>query len=100
MFATNDGWPGGVIATIWVNENAIDITTTPTASGQPATVEWRPKTASVTGLGSYIHAKSGRQLAYAIYVNDVGPLKSIADVTNVFEDEANLKHYQRVELTR
>jgi D-alanyl-D-alanine carboxypeptidase len=47
LFATYDGWPDGVIAPIWVNENVIDITTTPTAAGRPATVNWRPNTASL-----------------------------------------------------
>jgi hypothetical protein len=31
-------------------------------------------------------------LAYALYVNDVGALNSIADVTNVFEDEAEISN--------
>jgi D-alanyl-D-alanine carboxypeptidase len=43
-------------------------------------------------LAGYIDAKSGRQLAYALYVNDVGTLKSIADVTHVFEDEAEISN--------
>lgn len=38
-------------------------------------------------LAGYIHAKSGRDLAFALYVNDVGPIKSIADVADVFTDE-------------
>ena len=37
-------------------------------------------------------SKSGRELAYALYVNDVGALNSIADVTNVFEDEAEISN--------
>ena len=39
-------------------------------------------------LAGYIDAKSGRHLAFALYVNDVGPIKSIADVGDVFTDEA------------
>jgi D-alanyl-D-alanine carboxypeptidase/D-alanyl-D-alanine-endopeptidase (penicillin-binding protein 4) len=44
LFATYRGWPDGPIAPIWVNENVIDITATPTTAGKPATVDWRPRT--------------------------------------------------------
>ncbi|MGR8931891.1 MAG: D-alanyl-D-alanine carboxypeptidase/D-alanyl-D-alanine endopeptidase [Gammaproteobacteria bacterium] len=37
-------WPDGLISPIWVNENRIDITITPTESGRPAIIDWRPKT--------------------------------------------------------
>lgn len=46
LFTTYRGWPDGVIAPIWVNENVIDIVTTPTAPGAAATVDWRPRTAA------------------------------------------------------
>ena len=46
LFTTYRGWPDGVISPIWVNENVIDITTTPTAPGQPAGLDWTPRTAS------------------------------------------------------
>jgi D-alanyl-D-alanine carboxypeptidase/D-alanyl-D-alanine-endopeptidase (penicillin-binding protein 4) len=39
-------------------------------------------------LAGYIDAKSGRHLAFALYVNNAGPLKSIEDVGGVFTDEA------------
>jgi D-alanyl-D-alanine carboxypeptidase/D-alanyl-D-alanine-endopeptidase (penicillin-binding protein 4) len=41
-------------------------------------------------LAGYIDAKSGRQLAFALFLNDAGPLQSIADVSAVFEDEATI----------
>jgi PBP4 family serine-type D-alanyl-D-alanine carboxypeptidase len=41
-------------------------------------------------LAGYIDAKSGRHLAFALYVNDAGPIKSIADVADVFADEAEI----------
>jgi D-alanyl-D-alanine carboxypeptidase/D-alanyl-D-alanine-endopeptidase (penicillin-binding protein 4) len=44
LFATYRDWPDGLIAPIWVNENVIDITAAPTRAGQPAAVDWRPKT--------------------------------------------------------
>jgi PBP4 family serine-type D-alanyl-D-alanine carboxypeptidase len=39
-------------------------------------------------IAGYIEARSGRQLAFALFVNDAGPLKSISDVSDVLEDEA------------
>lgn len=39
-------------------------------------------------LAGYIDAKSGRRLAFAIFLNDAGPIKQISDVSEVFEDEA------------
>jgi PBP4 family serine-type D-alanyl-D-alanine carboxypeptidase len=39
-------------------------------------------------LAGYIDARSGRQLAYALYVNDAGPISGIPDVLTVIQDEA------------
>jgi D-alanyl-D-alanine carboxypeptidase/D-alanyl-D-alanine-endopeptidase (penicillin-binding protein 4) len=39
-------------------------------------------------LAGYIDARSGRRLAYALFVNNAGPITSIEDVAEVFEDEA------------
>jgi D-alanyl-D-alanine carboxypeptidase/D-alanyl-D-alanine-endopeptidase (penicillin-binding protein 4) len=39
-------------------------------------------------LAGYIDTKSGKHFAFALYVNDAGPLKRIEDVGGVFEDEA------------
>lgn len=39
-------------------------------------------------LAGYIDARSGRKLAFAVFLNDAGPVESISDVTEVFEDEA------------
>src|SRR2546430_5664204 len=72
LFATYDGWPDGVIAPIWVNENVIDITTTPTASGQPATVNWRPKNASLTIESHVTTVAAGKQTA-SLRVEATGP---------------------------
>ncbi len=41
-------------------------------------------------LAGYIDAKSGRHLAFALYVNDAGAIKGIEDVGDVFEDEAKI----------
>jgi D-alanyl-D-alanine carboxypeptidase/D-alanyl-D-alanine-endopeptidase (penicillin-binding protein 4) len=39
-------------------------------------------------LAGYIDTKSGRHFAFALYVNDAGPLEKIEDVAGVFDDEA------------
>lgn len=42
-------------------------------------------------LAGYINTKSGRTVAYALMVNDAGPVRDIAtDVSEVFEDEATI----------
>ncbi|HEY7061779.1 MAG TPA: D-alanyl-D-alanine carboxypeptidase/D-alanyl-D-alanine-endopeptidase [Chloroflexota bacterium] len=41
-------------------------------------------------LAGYIEARSGRRLAFAVYVNDAGPIQRIDDVAEVFEDEATI----------
>lgn len=38
-------------------------------------------------FAGYMDAKSGRRLAYVVYVNNVKPIESIADVIGVFADE-------------
>jgi D-alanyl-D-alanine carboxypeptidase/D-alanyl-D-alanine-endopeptidase (penicillin-binding protein 4) len=39
-------------------------------------------------LAGYIEAQSGRHLAFALFLNDAGPIERISDVAEVFEDEA------------
>lgn len=46
LFTAYAGFPDGLIAPMWVNENLIDLLLTPTFVGQPATLNWRPMTAS------------------------------------------------------
>jgi D-alanyl-D-alanine carboxypeptidase/D-alanyl-D-alanine-endopeptidase (penicillin-binding protein 4) len=43
-------------------------------------------------LAGYIDARSGRRLAYALFVNDAGPITAIGDVTEVFEDQATISN--------
>jgi len=38
-------------------------------------------------LAGYIHARSGRRLAFALYVNDAGEIADISDVIGVIQDE-------------
>ncbi|CAN5719051.1 D-alanyl-D-alanine carboxypeptidase/D-alanyl-D-alanine-endopeptidase [soil metagenome] len=49
IFEAFTGWPDGIIAPIWFNENVVDITIAPgAAAGDPATVTWKPETAAFT----------------------------------------------------
>ena len=41
-------------------------------------------------LAGYIFTKTGRHLAFALFVNNVGQLKAFTDITRVFEDEARI----------
>ena len=41
-------------------------------------------------LGGYITAKSGRRLAFALAVNDVGPLTSLDEVLQTFQDQGTI----------
>ena len=41
-------------------------------------------------LAGYIHARTGRRLAYALYVNDAGEITDIADVLSVIRDEGEI----------
>jgi D-alanyl-D-alanine carboxypeptidase/D-alanyl-D-alanine-endopeptidase (penicillin-binding protein 4) len=46
LFDTFREWPDGAISPIWVNENVLDITLLPAASGRWVAIDWRPKTAA------------------------------------------------------
>lgn len=41
-------------------------------------------------FAGYITAKSGRKLAYALFVNDVSPVSGLEDVIQVFQDEGTI----------
>jgi serine-type D-Ala-D-Ala carboxypeptidase/endopeptidase (penicillin-binding protein 4) len=51
LFETYRNPVDGIISPIWLNENVIDIMTTPASAGQPAMIDWRPETASVKVIG-------------------------------------------------
>lgn len=59
LFATYRSWPDGSIAPIWVNENVIDLTSTPTRAGAPAQLDWRPKTAAISVVSTVKTAAAG-----------------------------------------
>lgn len=48
LFTPYGGFPDGLISPIWVNENLIDALVTPGPVGRPASINWRPMTASYT----------------------------------------------------
>ncbi|WP_404924973.1 D-alanyl-D-alanine carboxypeptidase/D-alanyl-D-alanine-endopeptidase [Mesorhizobium sp. ORM16] len=52
LFETHRDPTDGIISPIWLNENVIDIMTTAASAGQPAKIDWRPKTASVKVIGA------------------------------------------------
>ncbi len=41
-------------------------------------------------LAGYLRAKSGRQLAFALFVNDVKPIQGLPDVLEVFQDQGTI----------
>jgi D-alanyl-D-alanine carboxypeptidase/D-alanyl-D-alanine-endopeptidase (penicillin-binding protein 4) len=41
-------------------------------------------------MAGYIDSKSGRQLAYALFVNHAGPITALTDSLEVFNDEATI----------
>ena len=48
-------------------------------------------------FAGYFDAASGRRHAYVVYVNDVGSVKSVADVIAVFEDEGEISALLRAD---
>jgi D-alanyl-D-alanine carboxypeptidase/D-alanyl-D-alanine-endopeptidase (penicillin-binding protein 4) len=62
LFTTFGGWPDGPIAPIWVNENVVDLTTTPGSVGKPAQVDWRPRTARLKVVASVTTVASGTKV--------------------------------------
>jgi len=59
LFASYRGWADGLISPIWINENQIDITATPTSPGRPARIDWRPKTASLRVISKVTTVAAG-----------------------------------------
>jgi PBP4 family serine-type D-alanyl-D-alanine carboxypeptidase len=64
LFTPYDGFPDGLIAPIWVNENLIDALVTPGTVGQVASVSWRPMTAAYTvaNAATTVNAKGSTSL--------------------------------------
>ena len=59
------------------------------AAKSGATVDSNGNMVALT-LAGYIDAKSGRPLTFALFVNNAGPLTSLEDTLQVFEDEARI----------
>ncbi len=70
LFDAYDGWLDGLMSPIWINENVIDIMTTPTGPGEAAKIDWRPKTAAITVEGE---VKTVEGDAKPVTVETVGP---------------------------
>lgn len=66
LFTPYNGFPDGLISPIWVNENLIDIEVGPGPVGQPATVNWRPMTASYTVQNQVTTVAAGKTTSVAV----------------------------------
>ena len=66
LFTSYTGFPDGPISAIWVNENLIDILAKPTAVGHPASIGWRPMTASYTVTNHVTTVRAGKATSLAI----------------------------------
>jgi serine-type D-Ala-D-Ala carboxypeptidase/endopeptidase (penicillin-binding protein 4) len=66
LFTPYNGFPDGLIAPIWVNENLIDVVVTPRAVGQTASIKWRPMTASYTVTSKVSTVAAGKATSVAI----------------------------------
>jgi PBP4 family serine-type D-alanyl-D-alanine carboxypeptidase len=70
-------FPDGSVSPIWVNENLIDLLVTPGRAGQPASVDWRPMTASYTVDDQVTTVAAGKQTT----LNVSEPTPGTLDVT-------------------
>lgn len=66
LFTPYNGFPDGLIAPIWVNENLIDVVVTPKAVGQTASIKWRPVTASYTVTSQVSTVAAGKATSVTI----------------------------------
>jgi D-alanyl-D-alanine carboxypeptidase/D-alanyl-D-alanine-endopeptidase (penicillin-binding protein 4) len=98
LFATFSGWPDAQpspITPIWVNDNRIDITSRPSAVGQLARVQWRPRTAAYTVETRVRTAAAGQPTAIAVsrprpgvfrvtgqIAADAGPTLRVGEIPN------------------
>jgi D-alanyl-D-alanine carboxypeptidase/D-alanyl-D-alanine-endopeptidase (penicillin-binding protein 4) len=66
LFDSYDGFPDGLISPMWVNENLIDLLVTPGAVGRPASIKWRPMTASYTVRNQVRTVAANRQTTLSV----------------------------------
>ena len=57
---------GYVLSPVWVNDNLIDITVTPGAEGEPATVSWRPESAAYKVVSTVLTGAPGIGTALSV----------------------------------
>lgn len=72
LFAPYAAWPDGIISPMWINENFIDVTTTPGSAGQLANVDWRPKTSSVRVVSDVATVAAGTK-TQPLVIETAGP---------------------------
>ena len=67
---------GGVpITPTMVNDNLVDLLITPHGPGEPATVDWRPKTAAFTVEADVLTTPTGTKPAVTVDANDPGHIR-------------------------
>ena len=87
IFEAFTGWPDGIIAPIWFNENVVDITITPgSTAGEPATVSWAPQTAAYTVQSSVMTISAGEE-AVPLAATLASP--GVIEVTGTIEQGAD-----------
>ncbi|WFN35566.1 D-alanyl-D-alanine carboxypeptidase/D-alanyl-D-alanine-endopeptidase [Methanogenium sp. S4BF] len=56
----------GIVTPIVVNDNLIDVTIVPGAPGEPAAVDWRPKSSAYTVANHVVTASAGSEMSVSI----------------------------------
>jgi D-alanyl-D-alanine carboxypeptidase/D-alanyl-D-alanine-endopeptidase (penicillin-binding protein 4) len=91
LFETYDGWSGGIISPVWLNENVIDIVTTAGSAGQPAKIDWRPRTAAVDVVGDVLTV-AGDPKPISIEVSAPGRIRITGEIAAGAPPTLNIWH--------
>lgn len=76
--------PDGLISPIWVNENVIDMETRPTAPGQRAKLQWRPKTGGIRVINRATTGPAGS----ALTLSATGPENGVVKLRGRIPDDS------------
>ncbi len=80
LFESYDGWSDGLISPIWVNENVIDVTASPTESGQAADLRYSPKTAAYKVVNKVTTGDKGSDPTMKVAETSPGVLTATGEV--------------------
>jgi D-alanyl-D-alanine carboxypeptidase/D-alanyl-D-alanine-endopeptidase (penicillin-binding protein 4) len=75
LFDAFDDWPDGLLTPIWINENVIDISATPTQPGRAAKWYARPRTAAWRATGKVITGPEGSKPSLDVAEERPGTLR-------------------------